>query len=735
KPAFTQAAASSQTGKPAFVQGVHTESQTKQAFAAGAEASTTTKQAFCEGLPGSYGTVAAFTCGAPATYTKPVIDLRALDSSGNILCFIDDHVDLEWELQEFSLGWIRFKLHMNSPHLSYISEDGRVVLSRHKVDLLYTHIVRLERAYDEQGKATEYMDVTCEAYSRMLKMKHKHGRTIIPPAGSEFRQIDRVITNLEVAPDHNAAADTVTMKGRYQDLFEYLGAYAEAHAVEWAITGALVPTGGSKYYFETYYPRRGKDKTHDNSDGNPPVVFVRGRDFIAGSQWWKDYTELASVIYMLGDGEGTDQVIHEVEDTGRVSAYGRREFVSTINMQETTDLSEEANQLFAQEGEGEGVTIDFVESAALMFMRDFIVGDLVTVRDDEWNLDWDRKVTAVRGSYNPEGGAETLEVEIGDPSATLFQAIDDLEKAQRKGGGARPRAADDDGLVCYIIPDNPLSPQAGTSGKRARVDHKHAALAGPAVALGDTGGSASYHEGTGEQFSRVDHVHGAFDDLDPEPVGAYASPGTAYVAARRDHVHAGALAGHTHNVTSGETGTGGGHNHGLVSGATDSDSHTHTLNSGGTGGASVTHSHPKGTLTVGDESAHTHPTYMSDGFYTGYEGLCHDHDGGGTTAGPNGTEFEGHTHDFTIIHDLTWGHQHQYTHIASSGAYVGTGAGTTHSHGLSGSTGGDTPDHSHSITSLSLASDQHSHGLASLSLVAASNHVHGPGTLATGGPV
>lgn len=44
-------------------------------------------------------------------------------------------------------------------------------------------------------------------------------------------------------------------------------------------------------------------------------------------------------------------------------------------------------------------------------------------------------------------------------------------------------------------------------------------------------------EGSSSTFARSDHVHQAFDNVNPEPVGTLPSPGTSLLAARRDHVH------------------------------------------------------------------------------------------------------------------------------------------------------------------------------------------------------
>jgi len=197
--------------------------------------------------------------------------------------------------------------------------------------------------------------------------------------------------------------------------------------------------------------------------------------------------------------------------------------------------------------------------------------------------------------------------------------------------------------------------------------------------LGDTGGSASYHEGTGEQFSRVDHVHGAFDDLDPEPVGAYASPGTAYVAARRDHVHAGPTSSHVHGPGNLQTDWENAHTH-------PDDFAVSSVN--------ANHRHPQAEFytSTGDEYAHKHEIFYDDTASTGTNNdwsgdysqpHCHgwntawwkDSLGGNCTwGGELGGDNQQHQHRLN-------NHAHTYRKLAGSGSTaLWSAAGSVHNH-------------------------------------------------------
>lgn len=160
---------------------------------------------------------------------------------------------------------------------------------------------------------------------------------------------------------------------------------------------------------------------------------------------------------------------------------------------------------------------------------------------------------------------------------------------------------------------------AGESELAARSDHGHyiplgAYLPHPLqqaaftplvdVVDGAIGGVGLYQEG-----AFFDHQHPTnVDDTDPEDVAAVASPGTADVYARRDHVHAGvgAVGDATPLVDSGE---------GVVGVATSSsrEDHQHPLNVGATAALAPATTGLQGSSDVYSRDDHVHPARASQG--------------------------------------------------------------------------------------------------------------------------
>jgi len=95
-----------------------------------------------------------------------------------------------------------------------------------------------------------------------------------------------------------------------------------------------------------------------------------------------------------------------------------------------------------------------------------------------------------------------------------------------------------------ITPDQVAA--AGSAGVAARRDHAHAIACAAPVALG-----TANSEGSSSSFARADHVHNAFDSVDPDTItpDQAGAAGSTLIAARRDHSHGIACAAPSTNLS------------------------------------------------------------------------------------------------------------------------------------------------------------------------------------------
>lgn len=235
----------------------------------------------------------------------------------------------------------------------------------------------------------------------------------------------RAVTNFVVAADKTEYADDIEVDATYRNLYEVFQRLGSAYGVDWDIY-----LNASNYpEFETWYPRRGLDKSEGNG-ARAEVIFTDEHGMFTQVNYGVDSMDVATVVY---DG----MMAHDVAAAaGTITNWLLRDHrqipYDATTMQ--TVLDDHAPKV--------SCTLDsFIEQANCYWDPagtadiGFSLGDLITWRSLRMTYGPTNDVICGIDFDIDDGGYERLTLHLGDPKPDVFD--------QMRGGGLG-RWGDDD---------------------------------------------------------------------------------------------------------------------------------------------------------------------------------------------------------------------------------------------------------------------------------------------------
>lgn len=183
----------------------------------------------------------------------------------------------------------------------------------------------------------------------------------------------------------------------------------------------IIGTGPGTFEFQVGIPQWGSDRstagldptTGLNSFGNTPVVFSVGYANMLVPQYSISHAEERNRIYALGQGIGSERVVHTKEDAAQIGAspWALREASYNANTESTAAGLETVATARLHELEPRKA-FDFValQTAAVRYGRDYFLGDIVTARYA--NVEVHRKIIGVSVTVDMASNKEDLRLEI-----------------------------------------------------------------------------------------------------------------------------------------------------------------------------------------------------------------------------------------------------------------------------------------------------------------------------------
>lgn len=301
-----------------------------------------------------------------------------------------------------------------------------------------------EIALDESGKQSENWKITARGLKSVLDQ-----RITLPPIGQaqDEQNTDaesamkhyvnvnaittdsaRILPNLVLAPNLNRGA-TIQWQSRYKNLAEELTEISELTGVGWTV--ALDYTN-KRWVFDV---STGRNLTATQSV-NPPVIFAPQFDSLKTLEYTNSDLIYRSFAYVAGQGEGVER---RIITTGLGEGLSRHElFVDARDIDETrtvddvetpipvaeieATLTERGQQKLAEYSREEYLSAQILTQSPFKYEVDYDLGDIVTVKNDDWGIGMDARITEITEVYEA-GRPIQIEATFGIARPTFMDVI------------------------------------------------------------------------------------------------------------------------------------------------------------------------------------------------------------------------------------------------------------------------------------------------------------------------
>lgn len=213
----------------------------------------------------------------------------------------------------------------------------------------------------------------------------------------------RIIPGLTAAANLGRGS-TITGRARFDNLLEFLQGLATAGSVNFRVIQV-----GTAVQFQVYV----------TTDKSATVIFDTELGTLRGFAYSQAAAE-ANFVTVGGGGEGTARTFIEGGDQPSITTYGRREqFRDRRDTTDTTELTQARDAELAARKDRKELRIEPVDTDAQQYLRDYTLGDRVSVVADGVTIS--DVLREVRIRLSPEGAA-TVTPAIGTPNLGVGQA-------------------------------------------------------------------------------------------------------------------------------------------------------------------------------------------------------------------------------------------------------------------------------------------------------------------------
>jgi len=362
--------------------------------------------------------------------------LRIISNNFEILGEVDQYLSLFFTRSWHGIGDLELTINRYTKHAHQLLRGNLLYLGPDKVFIIKHREIEL----NENGKASEdwkikakhlksitgqritipptgaYDSITSEAES---VMQHYVTNNVISPSESE-----RAIQEVLLASNQNRG-QSLEWKSRYKNLAEELSDISLQSGLGWGIE---LDTANQKWVFDV---QEGKDLTTSQST-NPPVIFSPQFDSLKELSFTDSEINYKNAAYVAGQGEGSDRRIVEV---GSDSGINRHEmFVDARDVSETDDNGDpipeqEIIDTLTTRGQRElnkMIQEQYLEGQVLThspfeYEKDYDLGDMVTIRNKEWGVTMDARITVIK-EIHEQGGLQ-IEATFGNSKPTLIDKV------------------------------------------------------------------------------------------------------------------------------------------------------------------------------------------------------------------------------------------------------------------------------------------------------------------------
>ena len=240
----------------------------------------------------------------------------------------------------------------------------------------------------------------------------------------------RVLPNL-VLGSRPPSGEKITYETRYNVLAEDIRAIANSHSL-----GTEIELNWKDRKLE-FVVRQGVNHTAGQVT-QPRVIFSDAYDNISEQIYTQDISSERNVGYVAGRGEGEERKIVMVDLAGASGFDLKEVFIDARDVDEDEDeetlLRERGMAKLAAMRAANSYDFTVLNGQTLQYLRDWDLGDLVTVMSDGMNTMIDERVLEVEEVYDTSGVQITPTV--GEPEKTLQEKLSNSSNGTYVGDSA-----------------------------------------------------------------------------------------------------------------------------------------------------------------------------------------------------------------------------------------------------------------------------------------------------------
>jgi hypothetical protein len=334
--------------------------------------------------------------------------IRIFSKQLELLAEIDGYESLIFTRKYIGYGEFEININRHKLYTEYL-QKGNIILigtSYNKIGI----IKKIEITLDEDGRNSETINVFGYTLESLL-----YQRLIIPPDGMAY---DKITSNAESVVKHYINKNILNstdiernisyinvlsnqnrgMSVNWSSRFKNLGEEIEKICVYSGIgTEVSLDYESKKFNFDVVV---GKDLTTGQSENNP-VIFSCQFDNIKSQKYFDTDLGYQNIAYVAGQGEGIDRVIEKVGTGTGLERY--ETFVDARDIDNADDLVDRGHQVLSETPQIKSLENEILTYGSFVYEKDWNIGDMVTVQNENWNITTDTRIMEVTEIYEPDG--------------------------------------------------------------------------------------------------------------------------------------------------------------------------------------------------------------------------------------------------------------------------------------------------------------------------------------------
>lgn len=348
------------------------------------------------------------------------MELYIFDRAQGLQDIVDNATSIRWRRKYFEPGEVEIHVPASKEYMDLLQEK-RII----------RRIDRREAAIIEQVEVVgNDLAITGRMLSAILSnaiLSKCYTLRMAPERAMKALIVEgtRVVPELSAAAVAGLPGDAVNLQATYKNLLT-----VETRLARTSGLGFLVEFAGpGEMIFDVY---AGKDRSVKQAD-RPRVIFSDEFGNLTAPRYTKTSVDYKNRAYVGGQGEGADRVMVLVDHV-EAGEDAREIFVDAKDIQMEEGMTEaEYKALLQQRGidklaecrkvesfEGDGENVENFE-----YMKDWDLGDIVTVEYTRLGITMDERVTEVEEVF--EAGVATYTPVFGSPLPEKLEFGDDTE--------------------------------------------------------------------------------------------------------------------------------------------------------------------------------------------------------------------------------------------------------------------------------------------------------------------